>query len=222
MPCALTQAVPAVNDVVSYTAAACAALHKPGAEDHWYFAIYRLDAKGAQLLIPFSSHPWYTKALQGCASQGFIRKGWIPDDADISKTLQAAPKLWIQPEIPKDIANQVQGFLVESKSFGYIPSADRIDVTGRLVRLELPRLDGRNGDLAIRLEVSSEGEVLDKKLLFSSDAELGRLVIENLESGFHVEKTGTGPGPFFDILSMQIQNGELAVLLQTHHSKPRR
>ena len=85
----------------------------------------------------------------------------------------------------------------------------------------MPEYTGLSGDLALRIEVSREGEVLAKDLLFSTDDKLGQLVSEDLEQGFLITSTGDGPGPFIDILDLKFQNGLLVALIQSHHSKPK-
>jgi hypothetical protein len=87
--------------------------------------------------------------------------------------------------------------------------------------LGFPQFEGLSGDFALRLEVTREGQVLGKELLFSSDPKLGQMVRDSLEAGLEIVRPGTGPGPFVDILTLKFQNGELAVFGQTHHSKPR-
>jgi hypothetical protein len=111
--------------------------------------------------------------------------------------------------------------VIESYLPYYIPSADSIDVGRRVVLLNLPRFEGRNGDLFIRLTVTLAGDILEKSLLYSSDVELGRLVMESLEEALEVRELGEGPGPFVDLFTLKIQDGELAAFIQTHHSKPR-
>lgn len=184
-----------------FSKTACDALTKRGAEDRWYFLTYRVDAKGIQdFRITSTSHQWFTDALLACAAQGFIPRGWVPRDA---------PSL-------------AQGFVVQTDFFEYLRSADSLDVTGRLVMLSFPTLGDLSGDLAIRLKTSREGDVLEKKLLFSSNGELGRKVLEHFEAGLEIVKPGKGAGPFIDILTLKFQNGEMAVFLQTHHAKPER
>jgi hypothetical protein len=79
-------------------ASECAALERPGTEDHWYYLIYRKDSTGkAQIEIPVTSHPWFTKALLACAAQGFIPEGWAPDVAEL---LQNFPRDWVPPGLP--------------------------------------------------------------------------------------------------------------------------
>jgi hypothetical protein len=93
------------------------------------------------------------------------------------------------------------------------------DVSGRrLIRLTLPEYSGLSGDLALLVEVSREGEVLGKELLFSTDDKLGQLVLQDLEHGLEVAAPGEGPGPFTDILRLKIVSGTLVVVIQTHHT----
>lgn len=197
--CALSQALPASIPSGKPSKDVCAALTRPGSEDHWYFVSTRIDANGVKSFhLPVASHDWLSTALQECASHGWIPKGWIPSGI---------------PEFAK-------GMPIQSDFFDYIPSVDSVDVRGRLVRLSFPELADLSGDLAIRLEVTHEGQVLGKELLFSSDPKLGQLVLDSLEAGLEIVRSGSGPGPFVDILTLKFQNGELAVFGQTHHSKP--
>jgi hypothetical protein len=207
-PCALRATILAAANVSgAYSKTACAALLKPGSEDHWYFISFRLDAGGMHdVRGPFASHAWFSKALQDCAVQGW------------------APRSWYSNDLPAGL-KKIQGIPVETKSFGYIPSAEkRQDVAERLVRLTFPKFADLSGDLAVRLVVTREGEVLEKQLLYASDATLGQRVLENLDAGLNIEKTGRGggSGPFVDIFGMKFQEGELKVLLETNHALPSR
>src|SRR3954471_10564115 len=72
---------PAVNDSAAYSKAACAALMKPGSEDHWVFLRYRLDAEGIHdFQVPFASHEWFSKALQDCVMRGWAPRSWYSSD----------------------------------------------------------------------------------------------------------------------------------------------
>jgi len=165
-------------------------------EDRWYYHTYRVDANGnSHSDVPFASDASLLRALQACAEQG-----WYPHTRPRS----------------------AEGVSVQEESLEYIPSVATQDVKGRrLGWLTLPEYSGLSGDLAIRIEVTREGEVLRKELLFSTDAKLGQLVLADLDQGLEITNPGEGPGPFTDILSLTIENGTLLAFIQSHYmAKP--
>lgn len=170
----------------------CARLDWPAEEDRWYFLTFRVDQSGPRdFRVPFSSDPSFSQTLESCAALG-----WFPRH-------RPAP---------------TQAYLIQREDFSYIHSVKMRDVGGRrLVRLTLPEYNGLTGDLALRVEMSREGEVLGKEVLFSTDEKLGQMVLQDLENGLKVADPGEGPGPFIDILRLKIVNGTLAVFGQTHH-----
>jgi hypothetical protein len=143
-------------------------------------------------MIPFTSGGNFSQALQDC-----LARGWFPFDR----------------------SSPLPGYELQSELFSFIPSVEHQDVTGRLVRLHFPGFADLSGDLAVRVEVTREGEVTAKELLFSTNPKLGLMVIEALEGSLEIAKPGSGSGPFVDVLRLKIVNGELAVFGQTHHAK---
>lgn len=170
----------------------CARVQQAVHADRWYFMIVRSDERGTheEVQIPFASETSFAESLQGCAALGLL-------DLDSPVTVQGIPTLY--------------------KSFSYVPAIGSRDVAERQVRLKLPEYTGLSGSLAIRVEMSREGEVLAKDLLFSTDEKLGQLVMDDLEQGLQITRTGIGPGPFIDVMSLEFQNGILVALIESHH-----
>ena len=182
-------------DNADSTQAACTQAQRASQEDHWYFVTYEVDESGVHdLKIPFASEKSFAETLLSCAASD-----WFPRNAP-------------QP---------MQGIPILRADFSYMPSVGSRDVEGRLIRPRFPAYPGLSGDLALRVEMSPEGKMLAKNLLFSTDDQLGQQVLEDLEQALQVENPGKGSGPMIDILLLKFQNGELAIFGQSHHSKPK-
>jgi hypothetical protein len=162
--------------------------------DHWYVLTYWVDERGVRdLQIPFASDKSFAETLRNCAALGLFPRH-RPEPLD-------------EPPL-------------HSQDFSYVPAIGSHDVMGRLVRPNLPEYPGLSGDLGFRVEMSRDGKILEKELLFSTDDTLGQLVLQDLEQGLQVSNPGEGPGPFVDVLNMTFQNGALAVFGQSHYSNP--
>jgi hypothetical protein len=88
----------------------------------------------------------------------------------------------------------------------------------RRIRLQFPTFTDLSGKLAIRLEVARSGEIVDKRLLFTTDQELGRLVLKHIDSSLEFTRTGQNPGPFLDVLFLRFDKGSLAVALHRYYA----
>jgi hypothetical protein len=103
------------------------------------------------------------------------------------------------------------------ETFQFTAPADAEDVEGqRKIRLRFPAFGGLGGDLAIRLEVTREGEVVEKSILFTTDRELGQLVLEHIASSLEFVRTGENRGPFVDVFFLKFQKGDLAVAIHRY------
>lgn len=69
-----------------------------------------------------------------------------------------------------------------------------------------------NGRLALRFTTTTEGEILDRELLFSTDPVLGQLILDSLEEGLVMVEASEHKGPFTDVLDLTVLGGQIAGL----------
>jgi hypothetical protein len=172
----------------------CRALLHPGSTEKWYYAEVRSDATGElqALDIRFTSEPVEKADLELCLTQerNSQEKGLDGPHPAVERTFRY---------IPQSGMERTRG--------------------GRRLHLSLPELAPVNADLAVRVEMSRDGSVLEKSLLFSSDPEVGLSILDQLDSSLTVEVTGEGPGPFTDVLLLKLVNGTMVVFGQNHYSR---
>lgn len=171
----------------------CSALLHPGKTDKWYYTELRTDASGGHqaLDIRFTSEPLEKAALELCL---------VEQERSSREKAENGPHPALE------------------RTFRYVPRSGMERARGgRRLRLDLPELGPANADLAVRIAMSRDGRMLEKSLLFSSDEELGRSILDSLDSSLTVEVTGEGPGPFTDVFLLKFVNGTMVVFGQNHY-----
>jgi hypothetical protein len=108
----------------------------------------------------------------------------------------------------------------DQRTFFYVASRDTFGAGARSVRLEIPdgELPPTAGRLAVKLIMDGQGQVLATDLLFSTDETLGRHFVAGVADWLRVVDSGSGPGPFLDVLYVVVQEGEMQTFLQIHRS----
>jgi hypothetical protein len=171
----------------------CKTLLGADQEERWYLMEYRVDAAGqtSDLKVSFASDPGFAAGIQDCAAQGHL---------DLH---------------PQDVGPHP----VFETNFKFMPAADWGWVREkRRIHLTFPDLGQLSGTLAVRVEMTKEVEILDKKLLFSSNPELGKRVLEQLDDSLEVVSGGDSAGPFLDVFFLTFQSGEMVVFSQSHYA----
>jgi hypothetical protein len=93
---------------------------------------------------------------------------------------------------------------------------------GRQFRLNVPAesVGKLSGSLAIQLTMSRSGEVLGKKILFTTNALLGDMVLAAIDQWITVKSPGSDAGPFEDYVHVQFEAGSLSMASASHWFTP--
>lgn len=164
--------------------------------DRWALLEYDVSAAGSADLpvrVPYSSDPSFARDLQQCANLG---QGNLPaDSAAAYNVFRFSPARGQEK--------------VESRRMDFrMPS--------RLSQLSGVALDG---NLALKLEVTDQGMIRAKDILFASDRRLGEMVLDQIDNGLRIEAKGdAGDGTYVDVLYMRFEAGRLVTLAQSHYT----
>jgi hypothetical protein len=105
--------------------------------------------------------------------------------------------------------------------FSFRPAQGKEGAHGRLFVWRVAQAQAQvgklSGNLALQLKMSRSGEVLEKKVLFTTNAGLAEIGLAAITDWFTVEAPGTDPGPFDDVLHLKFEEGTLAMAYQTHY-----
>ncbi|HVT16469.1 MAG TPA: hypothetical protein VHQ90_09880 [Thermoanaerobaculia bacterium] len=93
---------------------------------------------------------------------------------------------------------------------------------GRQFQLNVPAepIGKLSGSLAIQLRMSRSGEVLGKKVLFTTNALLGDIVLAAIDQWITVKSPGSDAGPFEDYVHMSFEAGTLSMASASHWFTP--
>lgn len=88
---------------------------------------------------------------------------------------------------------------------------------GREIRVAVPKaaVGGLTGAAAVSLTMGRDGEIQDKRLVFSTSPVLGTTVLEELDRWLDIRSQGEGDA-FYDVLYFRFENGKLQMLFQNH------
>ncbi|HVT14837.1 MAG TPA: hypothetical protein VHQ90_01485 [Thermoanaerobaculia bacterium] len=106
--------------------------------------------------------------------------------------------------------------------FSFRPAHGKESAHGRVFGWKAPggQLGKLSGDVAIQLKMTRKGEVLDKRLLFTTNPALAELALAAITEWMPVQSAGTDPGPFDDVLWLRFEEGTLGLAYQSHYFTP--
>lgn len=173
----------------------CDAVGLSGEHDEWALLEYEVDSSGIRLedLSLEGSSTWdYGDRLKTCATNG---KTHLPRNGLGTHTL-----------------------------FRYRPSSDLTEEKGRRLDFRPPRALANShrpldGNLALRLEIDSHGDIRLPEILFASDSDLGALVLDHLRESLRVTHTGRPATSRVDIVYLRFHEGDLVAFSQLHYSR---
>lgn len=171
----------------------CRALRQMNPEDDlWSYAELASATKGAaqRYQIRFASDPDYATGLQRCADLGLA--------FDEDQEPGAKPEFLFRFRAPRG----------------------SVSPTGLHTALHIPEgaLGLFTGALAVQLRMTSAGQILSKRLLFTTDARLGEAVVLGIDNWFTLIP-GTDPTIFEDVLFLKFDAGNLGMAVEHHHRK---
>lgn len=140
--------------------------------------------------VRFASNPEYARGLQRCADLGLA----FDEDQETSDK----PEFLFRFRAPRGSVSPV----------GLNPA------------LHVPdgMLGALSGVAAIQLEMTSAGQILTKRLLFTTDARLGEALLLGIDGWFSVTPGAELP-TFEDVLFLKVEGGKLGMAVEHHHGR---
>jgi hypothetical protein len=158
----------------------------------WSYAELTPPAKSGvrRYQIRFASDPDYARGLQRCAELGLA----FDEDQETSDK----PEFLFRFRAPRGSVSPV----------GLNPS------------LHVPEgvLGTLSGVAAVQLKMTSAGQILSKRLLFTTDARLGEALLLGIDGWFSVTPGAELP-TFEDVLFVKVEAGKLGMAVEHHHGR---